>query len=91
VERLLGAVGPRLLAPLPEPPQDLEFFEIDPETGGLAGARCPERVNEVFPAGARPKPCPVHGGALRRLWRKLTGREAQPGPPAGRKPAPDRR
>jgi penicillin-binding protein 1B len=43
-------------------PDDLEFVEIDPETGYLAGPGCPRSINESFLPGTAPTEiCPVHG------------------------------
>ena len=44
-------------------PSDIVSAEIDPTTGFLAGAGCPERKIEVFIQGTAPTTvCPVHGG-----------------------------
>jgi membrane carboxypeptidase/penicillin-binding protein len=43
-------------------PEDLEFVEIDPDTGYLAGPGCPKTINESFLPGTAPgEICPVHG------------------------------
>lgn len=90
VKRLLGEVGPRLLAPLPSSPEGMRLVEVDPETGGAATARCPVKVLEPFPAGQEPKPCSKHLSPLKRLWQKLTGSGKKPAkggqtPPAQRR------
>lgn len=57
-------------AGFPEPP-GIVHAEIDPESGGLAVAGCPERREEVFLAGTEPDPCPLHENIFRRWWHKL--------------------
>lgn len=43
-------------------PSDIVTAEIDPETGYLVTARCPQRMTEVFLQGTAPsQECPVHG------------------------------
>src|SRR5689334_1766230 len=43
-------------------PEDLEFVEIDPDTGYLAGPGCPKTINESFLPGTAPgEICPGHG------------------------------
>jgi penicillin-binding protein 1A len=54
----------------PEPP-GVERAEIDPESGGIAVAGCPQRREEVFLAGTEPPTCPLHEGAFRRWWHNL--------------------
>jgi penicillin-binding protein 1B len=48
---------------------------IDPETGGIAVARCPVKIEEWFLEGTEPQDsCPEHGTGFRRwlrdLWRR---------------------
>lgn len=52
-----------------EIPSGLVQRDIDPRTGQLATARCPERTPEVFIAGTEPTVyCEIHGGGL---WERL--------------------
>ncbi len=71
VARLIGEAPGALLAPLPGPPEGAVEVEIDPETGGLAGERCPTRVREVVREGQQPAPCRAH----RSFWQRLFGRD----------------
>ncbi|HZN53839.1 MAG TPA: PBP1A family penicillin-binding protein [Candidatus Polarisedimenticolaceae bacterium] len=64
----------------PEPP-GIERAEVDPESGGLAVAGCPDRVEEVFAAGTEPEECPIHENAFRRWWQKLFHRDREPARP----------
>jgi penicillin-binding protein 1B len=42
-------------------PSDIVTAEIDPESGGLATPRCPQRMTEVFISGTEPRAeCPIH-------------------------------
>lgn len=70
VEGVIAATGDLLLAPLPPPPEGVVEIEIDPETGGAAGERCPARVREVFRRGSEPGACREHVG----FWKRLFGR-----------------
>lgn len=50
-------------------PEGVVERRIDPQTGQLATAQCPESVTEVFVAGTEPTDyCEVHGGGL---WERL--------------------
>ncbi len=50
-------------------PAGLVEREIDPRTGQLATARCPEKTREVFIAGTEPTVyCEIHGGGL---WERV--------------------
>lgn len=43
------------------PPAGVALVRIDPYTGGVATARCPDTVVEAFPRGREPTaPCPLH-------------------------------
>ncbi|MBX3025662.1 PBP1A family penicillin-binding protein [bacterium] len=43
------------------PPAGVALVRIDPYTGGIATARCPDTVLEAFPRGREPTaPCPAH-------------------------------
>ena len=43
------------------PPAGVALVRIDPYTGGIATARCPETVIEAFPRGREPTgTCPLH-------------------------------
>ena len=43
------------------PPTGVALVRIDPYTGGIATAQCPEAVDEAFARGREPTaPCPVH-------------------------------
>jgi penicillin-binding protein 1B len=43
------------------PPAGVALLRIDPYTGGIATAQCPETLLEAFPRGREPTaPCPVH-------------------------------
>ncbi len=88
--RIVAEARPRILAPLPGPPEGLTLVEVDPETGGRAGSRCPTRVMEVFRVGDEPKACPKHASFFRRLWRRLSGEKDTP-PAAGQRPGGGRR
>jgi len=45
-------------------PSDIVTAEIDPETGGLATPRCPQRMTEVFISGTEPRAeCAAHGSS----------------------------
>ncbi len=68
VARLLEEVPQALLAPLPGPPEGVIEVMIDPETGGLAGSRCPTQVREVVREGQEPAPCGTHRGFWQRLF-----------------------
>jgi penicillin-binding protein 1B len=49
-----------------EPPPTVFFFEVDPETGGHAGRRCPTVIQEAFVDGTRPDgDCYLHAGGRR--------------------------
>ena len=54
----------------PEPPGILRV-EVDPGSGEMAVAGCPERVEEVFAVGTEPGPCSLHQGGFKRWWNKL--------------------
>jgi penicillin-binding protein 1B len=44
-----------------EPPSGITYARIDPASGLLATAACPEAINEVFLTGTEPtKTCPLH-------------------------------
>jgi penicillin-binding protein 1A len=59
------------------PPPGIVIARIDPETGGLATALCPQAIDEAFPSALVPAtPCPEHP-----VW--ATGDET----PADRRPA----
>jgi penicillin-binding protein 1B len=46
-----------------EAPASIEFIEVDPETGGYAGRRCPTTRLEAFVGGTRPETdCYLHAG-----------------------------
>lgn len=52
-----------------EVPPEIVQREIDPKTGQLATAQCPEKAQEVFIVGTEPTIyCEVHGGGL---WERL--------------------
>ena len=68
VARLLEEAPEALLAPLPAPPDGVIEVMIDPETGGLAGDRCPTQVREVVREGQEPAPCRTHRGFWQRLF-----------------------
>lgn len=56
-------------SPAFEMPSGLVQRDIDPRTGQLATAQCPEKTTEVFIAGTEPTVyCEVHGGGL---WERL--------------------
>jgi penicillin-binding protein 1B len=43
------------------PPAGVALVRIDPYTGGIATAQCPETIIEAFPRGREPTaPCPLH-------------------------------
>jgi penicillin-binding protein 1B len=63
----------------PEPPGILRV-EVDPESGELAVAGCPQRVEEVFAEGTEPGPCSLHQGAFKRWWNKLFHRPRERSP-----------
>ena len=43
------------------PPTGVALVRIDPYTGGIATAHCPETIIEAFPRGREPTaPCPLH-------------------------------
>ena len=49
-----------------EAPSSIQFIEVDPETGGYAGRRCPRVMREAFVAGTRPETdCYLHAGGRR--------------------------
>src|SRR4030095_2225398 len=49
-------------------PSDIVTAEIDPATGFLAAAGCPQTFSEVFLEGTAPTTvCPVHGGVAAGL------------------------
>ena len=49
-------------APFERPPSGILTERIDPESGQLAGSRCPESRTEYFIAGSEPQSiCPLHG------------------------------
>jgi penicillin-binding protein 1B len=46
-----------------EAPPGVHFFEVDPESGGWAGRRCPAAITEAFLDGTEPDgDCYLHGG-----------------------------
>jgi penicillin-binding protein 1B len=46
-----------------EPPDGIELIEVDPETGGWAGRRCPTVIDEAFLEGTEPDTdCYLHAG-----------------------------
>lgn len=50
-------------------PEGVVERRIDPQTGQLATAQCPEPITEVFIGGTEPADyCEVHGGGL---WERL--------------------
>ncbi|MCP9440848.1 MAG: PBP1A family penicillin-binding protein [Nitrospira sp.] len=50
-------------------PEGVVERRIDPQTGQLATAQCPEPITEVFMAGTEPADyCEIHGGGL---WERL--------------------
>ena len=52
-----------------EMPSGMVQREIDPKTGQLATAQCPEKTPEIFIAGTEPTVyCEIHGGGL---WERL--------------------
>lgn len=56
------------------PPQGLVSVKIDPASGLLAVAGCPERITEVFLAGTEPvKKCPLHSRGLKGWFKRLFG------------------
>ena len=59
-------------------PAGIVRAEVDPESGGLAVAGCPERVEEVFASGTEPEECPLHDNAFRRWWERLFHRDQEP-------------
>ena len=75
-------------AAFPEP-DGIERVVVDPTTGLLAVAGCPDRVEEVFARGTAPEdPCEAHGrgfgGWFERLFRRREDRKAEdPGRPGG--------
>jgi membrane carboxypeptidase/penicillin-binding protein len=49
-----------------EPPAAIDFIDVDPESGGYAGRRCPTVRPEAFVAGTRPQTdCYLHAGGPR--------------------------
>jgi penicillin-binding protein 1B len=55
--------NPYFAAPFEWPPVGIVAEQIDPESGLLAGALCPESRTEYFIAGSEPQgSCPLHGG-----------------------------
>jgi penicillin-binding protein 1B len=49
-----------------EAPPGIQFIEVDPETGGYAGHRCPTVSREAFLDGTRPETdCYLHAGGRR--------------------------
>ncbi|HEX2463208.1 MAG TPA: PBP1A family penicillin-binding protein [Thermoanaerobaculia bacterium] len=49
-----------------EAPAKIQFIEVDPETGGYAGRRCPHVTTEAFLEGTRPETdCYLHAGGRR--------------------------
>lgn len=65
---------------IPEDAQDFEMpagivsRAIDPRTGQLATAQCPERVTEVFLEGTEPTVfCDVHGGGFWERFKQTLG------------------
>lgn len=56
-------------------PDGIVRVAIDPETGQLAGERCPEVVWEAFIAGTEPEEtCSTHRPGFLRWWRRLFDR-----------------
>jgi penicillin-binding protein 1B len=71
---LLRRAGRFSESPFPEP-EGIVRLEVDPESGGLAVAGCPARVEEVFARGTEPvDECHLHskgiGGWFRRVFRR---------------------
>jgi penicillin-binding protein 1B len=66
-------------APFPEP-EGIVREEVDPETGGLAVAGCPARVEEVFAEGTEPvDDCPLHSRGFKGWLRKVFGHSRRTG------------
>ena len=69
-----------------DPPPGLVEETIDPRSGELATASCPDRVNEYFIAGSEPTQyCELHGGRVAQApgtWLShLFGKDTNPPPP----------
>jgi penicillin-binding protein 1B len=69
-----------------DPPPGLVEETIDPRSGELATASCPDRVNEYFIAGSEPTQyCELHGGRSAQApgsWLShLFGKDTNPPPP----------
>jgi len=59
--RFLRALYPHAGPVALDPPQGVEFAEIDPASGFLATGNCPETLREAYLAGSTPAgPCPLH-------------------------------
>lgn len=66
-------------------PDDVIVREVDPASGMLATAYCPEGKPEIFVAGTEPSAvCPLHAGSgeTAALWRDQTGGGGPQGPEA---------
>ena len=58
---MMRALAGRSSVPF-EPPDGVEFVDIDAETGKLAGPHCPKVISEAFIGGTEPREyCEVHG------------------------------
>jgi len=59
--RFLRALYPRSGPVAFNPPEGVEFAEIDPDSGLLATTACPKTLREAYLAGTSPaEPCPLH-------------------------------
>jgi penicillin-binding protein 1B len=66
-------------APFPEP-EGIVRVDVDPESGGLAVAGCPTRVEEVFAEGTEPvDDCPLHTRGFKGWLRRVFGRSRRSG------------
>jgi penicillin-binding protein 1B len=69
VSRLRPEPGPQFPAP-----DDVTRVRFDPETGGLATRRCPQKAEDWFMAGTEPQEeCEAH--RKRGFWKRLFGRD----------------
>ncbi len=61
--RFLKALYPQSAPSAVIPPKGIEFALIDPDSGYLATAACPEKIQEAYIEGTAPKEtCPTHSG-----------------------------
>ncbi|UCF66292.1 MAG: hypothetical protein JSV80_10885, partial [Acidobacteriota bacterium] len=79
LRELIRLTGESLIGSLPEPPESLVRVEIDPQTGGIATRRCPERVSELYPRERVPGVCPDHRSFWQRVWSRWKVKEGETG------------